>query len=212
MLLCDYNYNFSHRVGDKMGSAFTEEEKKIIREQLKKAAREYMIQYGIKKTTVDDLVQKVGISKGAFYKFYGSKELLFFEVIEDFHEEFYAVALKVLKERTDLDLKDRVELAIWESIRYIQEAPIMFHVKDEMPYLLRKVPEEILTEHEEANHQYVEEIIKAFGIKIAVPEKFIKAFMNVLEILFIHQSSIGEKYFHEILKLFIKAFVNKVLE
>jgi len=25
VLLCDYNYNFSHRVGDKMGSAFTEE-------------------------------------------------------------------------------------------------------------------------------------------------------------------------------------------
>lgn len=36
---------------------------------------------GYKKTNIEDLCAKAGISKGAFYLFYASKEELFFDVI-----------------------------------------------------------------------------------------------------------------------------------
>lgn len=39
-----------------------------------------------------------GTSKGAFYKFYPSKELLFFEILEDMHTEIYEASTGVLKQ------------------------------------------------------------------------------------------------------------------
>lgn len=40
---------------------------------------------GMRQTTVDQLVEAAGISKGAFYKFYSSKEMLFLDLLEDLH-------------------------------------------------------------------------------------------------------------------------------
>ncbi len=45
--------------------------------RLKEEARLCMEQYGIRKTTVDELVKRVKIPKGTFYLFFQSKELLF---------------------------------------------------------------------------------------------------------------------------------------
>lgn len=44
-----------------------------------------MNQFGVKKTTVDELVKRVSIPKGTFYLFYPSKEQLFFDVFLDKH-------------------------------------------------------------------------------------------------------------------------------
>ena len=51
----------------------------------------------LKKTSVDQLTKAVGIAKGSFYKFYESKEILFFAVLEDIHAELYGVADQVLE-------------------------------------------------------------------------------------------------------------------
>jgi len=60
-----------------MATAFTKQEETIILEKLKNAAKEIDVSLGVRRTTVDQLVAAAGISKGAFYKFYASKELLF---------------------------------------------------------------------------------------------------------------------------------------
>ena len=67
-----------------MATAFTESEKEQIRKRLMEAAENCLGKYGVKKTTVDQLVQMAGISKGAFYQFFPSKEILFFKVLEEF--------------------------------------------------------------------------------------------------------------------------------
>lgn len=69
-----------------MATAFSDEEKKFIREKLKEAAYECLREYGVKKTTVDQIVQITGIAKGSFYKFYDSKEILFFTVLEEYQK------------------------------------------------------------------------------------------------------------------------------
>ena len=43
--------------------------------------------YGIRRTTVDELVRRVRIPKGTFYLFYDSKEQLLFEALMEFHEK-----------------------------------------------------------------------------------------------------------------------------
>lgn len=45
-----------------------------------------LAKYGVRRTTVDEIVQRVHIPKGTFYLFYKSKELLLFDVIQEQHE------------------------------------------------------------------------------------------------------------------------------
>jgi AcrR family transcriptional regulator len=63
-----------------MPRAFTTEEKARIRASLISAGRTCFLKYGIRKTTIDDLVTQVGIAKGSFYQFFSSKENLYLEL------------------------------------------------------------------------------------------------------------------------------------
>ena len=64
-----------------MPRAFTEVEKEKIRERLFAAGRSCFTRYGLKKTTIDDLVKPVGIAKSSYYLFFESKESLYVELM-----------------------------------------------------------------------------------------------------------------------------------
>lgn len=193
-----------------MTAPFTKNEKVIIREELKNAAKECLQKNGIKKTTVDELVQRVNISKGTFYKFYPSKELLFFDVLNDLHTEFYAIARNVLRERLDLPLKERIEKAILDTLIFILNSDFLKHVENEVPYLLRKVPKDILGNHSLSGDLEIKSIIEEFKIPISVPEEVIYAFMHAFETLIIHQDNIGKEYLEMILKILVKSMCEKI--
>jgi AcrR family transcriptional regulator len=65
-----------------MAKAFSEQEREIITEKLIAACEECWNLYGYQKTNIRDLCSRCGISPGAFYLFYESKELLFVETAE----------------------------------------------------------------------------------------------------------------------------------
>jgi AcrR family transcriptional regulator len=56
-------------------------EKEKIRERLFAAGRSCFTRYGLKKTTIDDLVKLAGIAKSSFYLFFESKEGLYAEIL-----------------------------------------------------------------------------------------------------------------------------------
>ena len=71
--------------------AFTDNQNETIRRDLIREARRCGVSIGMRKTSVEQLADAVGISKGSFYKFFPSKELLFFAVLEDIHTVVYAL-------------------------------------------------------------------------------------------------------------------------
>ena len=73
-----------------MPRGFSEREKEGIRDSLLDKGRAFLTTYGVKKTNVEDLTGAAGISKGAFYLFFVSKEELFFEVLGRFEDEYHA--------------------------------------------------------------------------------------------------------------------------
>jgi|GEM_PF-368829 AcrR family transcriptional regulator len=82
-ILNDQYTNISHcdkEVDTIMPRAFTTEEKAKISASLISAGRTCFLKYGIRKTTIDDLVTQVGIAKGSFYQFFSSKENLYLEL------------------------------------------------------------------------------------------------------------------------------------
>ena len=101
--------------------AFTDEQNEQIRKDLIREARRCGITIGMRKTSVEQLTNSVGISKGSFYKFFDSKELLFFAVLEDIHTECFAAAQKSLQENTALLPTDRAAAAILAACRWLAE-------------------------------------------------------------------------------------------
>lgn len=60
-----------------MPIAFTAEERTVLTGQLLESTRRFVKEQSARKVTIKQLTDSVGISKGAFYLFYPSKEHLF---------------------------------------------------------------------------------------------------------------------------------------
>ncbi|MGE8037701.1 hypothetical protein B1B04_23950 [Lysinibacillus sp. KCTC 33748] len=65
-----------------MARGFSQEEKEKIKENLCIECEKSWVSIGYKKTNIDLLCNTVGISKGAFYLFFDSKEALFADVMD----------------------------------------------------------------------------------------------------------------------------------
>jgi AcrR family transcriptional regulator len=61
---------------------FSDEERDRIRAALREAGREQFARYGLRKTTIADLTDAVGIGTSTFYRFFDSKEALYLAVLE----------------------------------------------------------------------------------------------------------------------------------
>ena len=84
-----------------MARSFTEREKENIKKSLQEACKQSWTQYGYKKTSVDDLCRQAGISKGAFYLFFESKEALFCEVLCSVQEQICRAVSEVIEKHKD---------------------------------------------------------------------------------------------------------------
>ena len=63
-----------------MPRKFTDSEKEYLTKTIHSKGKELYLRYGIKKTSIDEIVRNVGIAKGSFYNFYKTKEDLFFDI------------------------------------------------------------------------------------------------------------------------------------
>lgn len=81
-----------------MPIAFTQEERTAIYNKLMEGARVLVKKQPARKITVGQLTRYAGISKGAFYLFFDSKELLFYTLLRQLHKELYGPAIKLLNE------------------------------------------------------------------------------------------------------------------
>jgi AcrR family transcriptional regulator len=75
-----------------MPRAFNDDEIRRMRAMLIKAGRASFMKRGLKRTTIELLVNSVGIGKGSFYQFFKSKEELFLEL---FSEEIPAMMTRL---------------------------------------------------------------------------------------------------------------------
>jgi AcrR family transcriptional regulator len=101
-----------------MARAFSEEEKAHIQQRLVDLGRTLFLSQGLKKTSLADLTQPLGIAKSTFYLFFESKEDLYLALL--------------MQERTRLE--QQVMAASFETTADVREAIIRFmHVViDEM--------------------------------------------------------------------------------
>jgi AcrR family transcriptional regulator len=152
-----------------MSVAFSDSEIQTIRTRLKKRARECLGKTGVRKTSIADLVSAAGISTGAFYRFYESKELLFFEVFEDMDAEVMEAAAEVLRTRADLVPCERVILALMTCFGKLEDLGFMPAWEAESAYLLRKLPPEALANHQDGEGAQIVGLLTEFGMEASLP-------------------------------------------
>lgn len=153
-----------------MAVPFSKTKRDEISEKLKEGARMYAAENGMKKTSVDSLVTYAGISKGAFYNFYKSKDELFLEVVEDWHTDIYGAALDCLLEKDELSPKQKAAKAMFNACKMLSDGSIMKFMENDLNMLLNNIEGTELMERYHGDDIHIKEVIKYSGIKLLVTD------------------------------------------
>ena len=193
-----------------MATAFTTEEKEVIRKKLHKVAKECLQRYGVKKTTVDQMAAMVDISKGSFYNFYSSKEMLFFAVLEEYQIDVMNRLTEQLGMETKIDTNRLVQLLydFYQGFRY----SFMYTIfkNNEMELLIRKLPKEAITNHHLIDDRMVKKIVSRINIKENVSVEIVSALFRTIAMTILHIEEIGEEQFDIALKFVIQGIVEQI--
>ena len=193
-----------------MATAFTAEEKEVIRKKLHKVAKECLQRYGLKKTTVDQMAVMVDISKGSFYNFYSSKEMLFFAVLEEYQIDVMDRLTEQLDMEAKIDTNRLVQLLydFYQDFRY----SFMYTIfkNHEMELLVRKLPKEVITNHHLIDDRMVKKIVSRINIRENVSVEIVSALFRTIAMTILHIEEIGEEQFDTTLKLVIQGIVEQI--
>ncbi len=174
--------------------AFTDYEAEQIREALLQETRRCAVTLGMRKTSVEQLTQAVGIAKGSFYKFYESKEMLFFAVLEGVHSELYAVAEQVLRDNAALSPAPRVAKAILSVCKRLSDTGMMVFIENDAQTLLRRLPEPVKAEHYHDDETHIRALLEKSGLIPRGGIALAAATVRGLILTVSHQEQIGELY------------------
>lgn len=124
-----------------MPRPFADRERELLKEKLRDAARQTMEHVGIRAMPVADLARQVGISKGAFYLLYESKDALVMEVLGVAESEVRTHVIETAADRSGgpAATMTRVVRAMFDAIH---RHPILALLADpdEGPLIWRMVP------------------------------------------------------------------------
>ena len=132
-----------------MPKSYTPEERSYIVQHLQKEAAACLAQYGIRHTTVDELVRRVGIPKGTFYLFYRSKEELLFEVLLQLHEQMETQIQTAFAALDPASIgPDEMTDLLFGFFKQAEQQPILQVMNsDDVQLLVRKLPPEVVQGH-----------------------------------------------------------------
>ncbi|WP_440977753.1 TetR/AcrR family transcriptional regulator [Sedimentibacter sp. LTW-03] len=196
-----------------MPKPFTEQEREYIKTRLKEEAKECLNRYGIKKTTVDELVKRVNIPKGTFYLFYDSKELLLFDVINDVHDDIQNCVihgLQALSGNIDSEVLAEFLFSFYKKVENTFLLKIL--TNGELELLMRKLPLDIVEEHLAHDDLIIENILGIIPHRNNVDIKYFSGALRGIFMSMLHKREIGEDVFDPSLKLMIRGIAIQLTE
>jgi len=195
-----------------MAKGFNEREKEVIRKKLMDAAEMCWSKYGLKKTSVDELVGMVNISKGSFYLFYPSKEHLFMDVFDRIDARSKAELFNILQ-NTQGGNKEVITTVIKQMLKEVQKTPWILNMHNgDLELLLRKLPPERVEKHLKSDDGAAVELFKLLGMDISADHKVISGVFRSVFLMLLHKQEIGEEIFNDVVAYLVDAIVLKLFE
>ncbi len=190
-----------------MPRGFTDEEKEKITAMLISEGERLFSRYGLKKTSIKDLTETAGIAQGSFYKFFSSKEELYFAIIETNEAELKSELLdeNILSGQIN---KNIFRNFLKKALELINNYPLIknMYKNDEYQQMLNKLPEEIIKEHINNDTDTLTPLLKRWQAAGCLKDFDIDAVSGLLRALFLltlHKKEIGEEHFEKTINLFI---------
>ncbi|WP_313131820.1 TetR/AcrR family transcriptional regulator [Anaerocolumna sp.] len=196
-----------------MPKCYSQQEREYIIKRLKEEAAKCLSQYGIKRTTVDEIVKRVKIPKGTFYLFYKSKELLLFDVILEEHDKIEKQLLEALSSLNpkEITFEEMTDL-LFSFFKAVEDIPILKMLNSgEIEILTRKLPEDIVAEHLLQDNSMIERLFEKIVPKGKNMEVFSVAFRNIY-FATLHKNEFDERHYDDALKLLIRGLVIQLLQ
>lgn len=173
----------------------SQQERQEVDRRLREAAAQCLDRYGVRRTTVDELVRWANIPKGTFYLFYPAKEALFFAVLEELQERMQVSFLSTLEEKTPLGWREFADTYL-ELCREAENSFLLPLMEDGgLDLLVRRLPVELVEKHQAVDRAQIQKIFALFpGVREKDPEFYAAAFRGVF-LLNLHRREMGEEHF-----------------
>lgn len=197
-----------------MPKCYSTEEKEYIANRLREEAAKCLDQYGIKRTTVDEIVKRVKIPKGTFYLFYASKEMLLFEVILEQHDKIEKQLMDAISSLNINEVTiDNLTDILFVFYKRAKDMPILKMLNtDEIELITRKLPKGVVQNHLVNDNLLIEHIFAVLGReKNNDLEAFSAAFRNIY-FAALHSNEFDNDNFDDSLRLLIKGLVIQLLQ
>jgi len=181
---------------------FTDSEKEQIRQCLLEKGKELFTQYGLAKTSIDDLVQACGIAKGSFYKFFSSKEELFYVILNKQEEITNRLIGEHLKE--NLPPKEFISSFFHLAFNLADKNPLLqqWFQDGERERIIRKLPKHLIKDYSQDNVKkgipFVQALIQRGVLRKQDPE-VINGVLHAIMLLRLHKEELGKGLFPEIM-------------
>lgn len=178
-----------------MTRSFSEQEKDDIRRRLLDLGLKHFSTYGFKKANVDEIARAAGISKGAFYRFYESKEMLFMDVMEEVEVRGRVEIMKSIQMPGPTP-RARLYGILKTAFNLFRELPIMhFFSAGDLGTLMHQIPAEKFREHIASDEGFFDQLLAACGeagIPVTVGAADIVNMLYPLVIAFLSDTGPGE--------------------
>jgi len=194
--------------------AFSPDERSQIAQRLRDAGRQAFGRYGLRRVSVDDLARSAGISKGAFYLFFDSKEALLLDLLRCFEADF---------QRQVLDQVLRPELGPVESLRRLLQTavavrgtePLLHNLSDaDAGVLFRRIPPDqaiALREADVASARRFVEYWREHGAPIEIEPEVLTGLMRAVVLTMFRQEEIGPTVYDQVIQLIIDAVARQLM-
>lgn len=189
--------------------AFTNQEKDLVRGKLLDAAERFLSTTGIKKTSVEQLAQAAGISKGAFYLFFESKELLFLDALEREQAHIHAIILQRMAEASSK--RQGFTAAVMEMYRgFIAKPWLLAFTGEDYELLLRRIPPERIAWHIELDDASTRRLQQMMGDGLGIDPELLSAALRLLFLGALHRREVGEQLADGAFELMIEALADRI--
>ena len=126
-----------------MPRIYSPEKRQDIKNQLLVTGLALLKQYGMKKMSIEQITQKVGIAQGTFYNFFRSKEMLVLELATSYQEKQNQKLLEIVQTKGYLDRSDLYQ--IYSNMFLIHEDNVFrFLTREDIQLLLTRLPSDCI--------------------------------------------------------------------
>ena len=181
-----------------MPRAFSADENDHIRSRLRAAGAEAFARRGLRGTTVEELARAAGISKGAFYRFYDSKDALLLALVDDYEAAAHA------------EIETAVRAHPHRGISYLVDSAV--HALESHPLLMVLMSEEglralhtatveqraVLLERDVRLVHRVLSVMQESGVAVDLPERVLVGLLRSLVFVGHHRDEIGPDLLEEV--------------